>query len=272
LETWKLGTNFGLETCEVIPKERNDLAVLRRKVQSLEVQGRQQWKEESKISTGVEALDQMLPDAGLARGTLVEWFMGSTCNTIGWGSGAGILAMRAACEAAREGGYVMVFDRQRRFFPPAAAAWGLDLGQLVVVRPTSLRDELWALDQALRCQAIAAVWGYWEQVDWRWFRRLQLSAEQGGALGLLLRPGHLRGEPSWSDVQWYVEPQKPGSQKPGSQKPGSQKPGSQKPGSQKNEPSRSQAHSRWQLAVTLTRCRGGSVGKTAQIELQRPTG
>ena len=220
---------------------------LRGKVQRLATQGRQRWQGQSVISTGSKQLDQLLPSGGLIRGTLVEWIIGADRS-----SGAGVLALRAAREAARDGGYVIVFDRHQCFFPPAAAAWGLDLKRLVVIRASSVRDELWALDQALRCRAVAAVWGCLEELDWRWFRRLQLSAEQGGTLGLLLRPARVRGQPSWSDVQWQVAPAGQKTKFPQQ--------------SQHELPWQRQC-SLWQLSVTLNRCRGGAVGRTVQVTM-----
>ena len=63
------------------------------------------------------------------------------------------------------------------------------------------RDELWALDQALRCPGVSAVWTWIDRLDPPAFRRLQLAAETGRTLGLLVRPASVRGRPTWSDVQ-----------------------------------------------------------------------
>jgi len=117
------------------------------------------------------------------------------------------------------------------------------------VRAASVRDELWALEQSLRCEGVAAVWGFWDDLDWRWFRRLQLSAEQGGTLAMLVRPGRFAGQPSWADVQWCVRPLSPNKQSP-----------------QKQSPQKSDAV--WRLSVTLKRCRGGVAGKTVQVPME----
>jgi protein ImuA len=152
------------------------------------------------ISTGVLALDRLLPEHGLRTGSLTEWLSPNL------GGGAGMLALMAAREACFEGGALVVIDRQDRFYPPAAAAMGIDLEKVILVRPTSSADELWALDQALRCEGVAAVWGLVEAIDWRTFRRLQLAAESQHALGLLVRSSKHRSEPSWSEIQLLVEP------------------------------------------------------------------
>jgi hypothetical protein len=111
----------------------------------------------------------------------------------------------SAREACREGGELVVIDRRQTFYPPAAAAWGIDLNRLIVVHPRSARDELWAAVESLRSPAVAAVWAEIERLDHRAFRRLQLAAQAGRTLGLLLRPASVRGQPSWADVRLEVE-------------------------------------------------------------------
>src|SRR5262245_49348177 len=78
------------------------------------------------FSSGAAALDRLLPGGGLRHGMLVEWLAASS------GSGAVTLSLLAAREACRQGGVLVVIDRERTFYPPAAAAWGIDLSRLIV--------------------------------------------------------------------------------------------------------------------------------------------
>jgi protein ImuA len=160
----------------------------------------QEQERTERISTGCLALDQRLPYGGLRRGSLVEWLSDEP------GCGAGVFALSAAREAQRDGGALVVVDRSGAFYPPAAAARRLDLTSLVVVHPANDRDEQWALDQALRCEHVAAVLAWPRRLDDRAFRRLQLAAETSGAMGLLLRPSSAEREPSWADVRILVTP------------------------------------------------------------------
>ncbi|MCH5376663.1 MAG: hypothetical protein JJ992_22085, partial [Planctomycetes bacterium] len=128
------------------------------------------------LRSGCEPLDRLLPDGGVRRGSLVEWLEGEA------GSGAATLALHYARQACREGGVLVVADRLRQVYPPALAAWGIDLSQVILVHPRSSREEVWVWDQALRCPAVAAVWGEIDRIDGRSFRRLQLAVEESGAL------------------------------------------------------------------------------------------
>jgi protein ImuA len=184
------------------------------------------------FSSGAAAIDRLLPDGGLRHGMLVEWLGGDSVREViskpsplGRGQGEGrapnsktpspqpspggrgsavTLSLLAAREACREGGTLVVIDGQQTFYPPAAAAWGIDMDRLIVVRSQSARDELWAAVQSLRSPAVAAVWGMIDRLDSRAFRRLQLAAQAGRTLGLLLRPPSARGQPSWADVRLGV--------------------------------------------------------------------
>jgi len=183
------------------------------------------------FSSGAAAIDRLLPGGGLRHGMLVEWLGGMWSSGVEqeWSRGveeqwsskakhnksysttpllhyssACTLSLLAAREACREGGALVVIDRQQTFYPPAAVAWGIDLNRLIVIRPRSARDELWAAVQSLRSPAVAAVWGMIDRLDSRAFRRLQLAAQAGRTLGLLLRPPSARGQPSWADVRLGV--------------------------------------------------------------------
>jgi hypothetical protein len=161
--------------------------------------------QQAPISSGLAALDRLLPAGGFHRGTLVEWL------AAGDGSGAASLALLAAREACLSSfldnfGPLVVLDRTGEFYPPAAIRLGIEPQALVVVRVANEADHAWALDQVLRSPAVAAVVAWPERLEAKTFRRLQLAAEQGGTLGLLVRPERVRHDPSWADVRLWVQP------------------------------------------------------------------
>jgi protein ImuA len=236
------------------------VASLHREVARLE--GGRPPQDERLLSTGAPALDRLLPGGGLRRGTLVEYLTPAS------GSGAGTLALSAAREACREGRAFVVLDRTtlapsasegsrlKHFYPPGTAVGGIDLEMMVVLRPASEADALWSLDQALRCPGVGAVWAPLDRVDARDFRRLQLAAERGGTLGLLLRPARLRGQPTWADVQWLVRTMSK----------------IESPRSKIRRPSTFDLQpSTWKLRVELVRSRGGIGGQVVLVELDEAT-
>jgi protein ImuA len=176
------------------PRERL-VEGLRRQVGAWEVS---RPEEATGFSLGTPALDRLLPGESLRYGMLTEWLSELARSR------AATLSLLSAREACRASGVLVVIDRRQVFYPPAAAAWGIDLNRLVIVRPQNARDELWAAVQALRSPAVAAMWAMIDRLDSRAFRRLQLAAQSGRTLGLLLRPMCVRDEPSWADVRLAV--------------------------------------------------------------------
>lgn len=212
------------------PSPEGLIEALRQQIARLE--GARRPRDEAPTSSGCRALDRLLPDRGFRPGSLVEWLVG------GEGAGAETLALGVAAQACAEGGALVVLDRRREFYPPAATRLGIALEQMIVVVAPGEADGAWALNQALRCPAVAAVLAWPERLDGRTFRRLQLAAEQGGGLGLLVRPEHARAEPSWADVRLLVEPL----------------------------PSGGKARRR-RLRVCVLRCRGGTSGGSVELEI-----
>lgn len=178
------------------------------------------------VSSGFPALDRLLPDHGFRRGSLVEWLSATPC-------GAGVLSLTAASQASHDRGPLIVIDRRGWFCP--SPAFALHARDLVVVRPPTKADELWTIDQGLRCPAVGAVLAWPERLDGHTFRRLKLAAETSGVLGCLVRPSSARGDPTWADVRLLV------SHQPG-----------------------------WRIAVELLRCPGHQGGR-AEIILDETT-
>jgi hypothetical protein len=126
---------------------------------------------------------------------LTEWL------SEGPGSGTETLTWKLASHLR---GTLIVVDAGEHFYPPAAAALGVPLAETIVVRPRRDDEYLWAIEQALRCRGVAVVLTRMQRLESRQFRRLQLAAEQGGTVGILLRPANQRGSPSWAQARFVV--------------------------------------------------------------------
>lgn len=76
-------------------------------------------------------------------------------------------------------------------YGPGLELLGLPMARVIGLRVAHERDGAWAMEEALRCRAIAAVVGEFARatstLDLTMLRRLALAAGEGGGLGLLLR-------------------------------------------------------------------------------------
>ena len=153
-------------------------------------------------STGSEAIDGMLPRGGLRRDAITEWVAEAE------GCGAAALSLIAAANLLNvsvKSGLLVVVSGETGFYPPAAVALGVPADRIIWVRPERHADFVWAIDQALRCESVAAVWAHaGPHLDDRDARRFQLASEAGQTAGLLVRPAANRGKPSFAEVRFHV--------------------------------------------------------------------
>ena len=134
------------------------------------------WKE------NLSALADLLPCDGL-RGGAVHEILGAG-GASPWSFA--LLLAHAAANASPRRRAVVWCDARGELYPPAAAT-ALPPSQLFLLRASDPRDELWALVQSLRCPAVAAAVAAPMRLNDIEARRLQLAAEQGGGVGILLR-------------------------------------------------------------------------------------
>jgi protein ImuA len=121
-------------------------------------------------------IDAVLPAAGLARGAIHE--------VVADGAGPGTAF--CALILGRAGGPAIWIEDRPELYPHGMLGCGLDPAALVVVRAGGV-DALWAAEEALRCPAVTAVAAVLPRLDLISARRLQLAAEAGNTLGLILR-------------------------------------------------------------------------------------
>ena len=151
----------------------------------------------SGFTTTLDALDDLAGPNAFVRGVVHE-----ILSERGQGPPmffATVLA-RAAC-----GDRAIVWsDPQSLLYPPAIAAVGIPLSRLLVLRPKNEKDELWALTECLRCSGVGVALACPKHLSTIEARRLQLAAERGGGIGLLLRPKSAASTPYAAATRWLV--------------------------------------------------------------------
>lgn len=103
-------------------------------------------------------------------------------------------------------GRIVWCDPRRELYPPALAAAGIALDQLLLLRPKTAEEEIWALAECLACKGVAATIAQPPPLSRVQARRLQLAAERGGGVGILLRPHTAASLHHAAVTRWLVEP------------------------------------------------------------------
>jgi len=145
-----------------------------------------------KLAFGVSAIDQTLPQQGLAFAALHE-LLGDT----------GALTGFLAALAGRSKAPIFWLAREALLYAPGLTQLGLDHRRLTVISTPRLADRLWAAEEVLRSLSGCIVIAEIERADLTATRRLQLAAEKQGGMGLLIRSDRT---PSAALTRWQVEP------------------------------------------------------------------
>lgn len=210
------------------PRERRQTArmsALREQVARIEYGGLAARKRPV-LPLGLPQVDAVLPMGGLPFGAVHE-LSGTGALRFGLLLLARLDAAVLWCRTRQQGGQLP--------YGPALQQAGLATERLLFAFADRQQDLLWTMEEGLRTGAVGAVLSEpRETVDLTVSRRLQLAAETGGSIGLVVddRPGRQRGPlaPSALYSRWRVAPAPTG----------------------KNE------HAAWRLE--LLRCRGGARG------------
>jgi len=149
------------------------------------------------LAFGLPALDRHL-GGGLPRGCLHE-----VAGAVDDGAALGFCTALAGRLAAERP--VLWCQPEFDLYAPGLAALGLDPARLIVITARRPADRLWAMEEGLRCQALAAAVIELDDLDITAGRRLQLAAEASGVTGFVLHPDGLRtAAASVAVTRWTV--------------------------------------------------------------------
>ncbi len=76
---------------------------------------------------------------------------------------------------------------RRSIFPNALKAFGIDAERILFVDAAKPKDALWAIEEALKCDALTAVVGEISELSFNDSRRLQLAVEKSQVTGFIHR-------------------------------------------------------------------------------------
>ncbi|MGH7180062.1 MAG: ImuA family protein [Tepidisphaeraceae bacterium] len=167
--------------------------------------------------TGLEAMDELLPGGAFARGAVHELLALPNHPPPLF---VALLIARAAlfplprplppldCARDRqgEGRSIVWCDLLGTLYPPSIAAMGVPMDRLFLLHPKNLADESWAVAECLRCKGVGATIASPRRLSRIEARRLQLAAERGGGVGILLRPFDRHAGIYAASTRWLVSP------------------------------------------------------------------
>ena len=156
---------------------------------------------------GLAALDDRLEARGLAGAALHE-FTGNRSGLADDAAAALFIAGIAARAAASDGTIIWAMAR-RDLFAPGLAQAGLRPDRLIYAECGGDEEVLAVMEEGLRHGSLAVVVGEVRRAAMAATRRLQLAAEQGGTMALMLRRWRRQAEdplalPSAAMTRWRI--------------------------------------------------------------------
>ncbi len=150
----------------------------------LSLQGFKSLPENRKLITGLGKLEASFPQGVFPVGSVHEFIYADKeagAATSGFASGLLSSLMR------NSGGSCVWISASRSIFPPALKAFGLEPDRIIFIDLQNEKQLCWVMEEALKCNGLAAVVGELPQLSFTASRRLQLAVEKSRVTGMVLR-------------------------------------------------------------------------------------
>lgn len=165
------------------------------------------------MDAGLGPIKEAFPNASFPVGAVHE-FLPERPEDAASTSGfmAGLLASLMSCN-----GTVLWISSSRTLFPPALISFGIQPEQVIFIDTPKEKEVKWAMEEALKCGALAAVVGEMRELDFTFSRRLQLAVEHSQVTGFVVRPQGRKLNPTACVSRWKISslPSEPVDDLPG---------------------------------------------------------
>ena len=99
----------------------------------------------------------------------------------------------------------------RTIFPPALKSFGVEPDKIIFIIVQREKDMLWVMEEALKCEGLAAVVGEIKEVGFTESRRLQLAVEKSKVTGFIIRNRPRNINVNACVSRWKISPLESGS-------------------------------------------------------------
>ncbi|RZK83169.1 MAG: Error-prone repair protein ImuA [Pedobacter sp.] len=151
---------------------------------------------------GLGAIEAAFPNSVFPTGAIHEFLTmqpdhAAACS----GFIAGILKTLMA-----QGGTCLWIGTSRRLFPPSLMAFDIPPERVIFVDANQEKEVLWVMEQALKCEGLAAVIAEVKEISIIQSRRLQLAVESSKVTGFLLRNDPKKLSANTCVARWKISP------------------------------------------------------------------
>jgi protein ImuA len=155
----------------------------------------------SSLNTGLWEVEEAFPDQTFPVGAVHEFISNAkedAAATNGFMSGL-------ISKLMKKGTAVWVSSK-RTLFPPALKIFGIEPERIIFIDLWRQKDVLWAIEEALKCDAVSAVIGELSELSFTESRRLQLAVEQSRVTGFIHRYNPQSENITACVSRWKIKP------------------------------------------------------------------
>jgi len=106
----------------------------------------------------------------------------------------------------QQNGVCVWIGTKRTVFPPALKVFGIAPERVIFIDLMRQKDVLWAVEEALKCEAVGAVVGELSELSFTESRRLQLAVEQSRVTGFIHRHNPRSENTVACLTRWKIRP------------------------------------------------------------------
>lgn len=153
------------------------------------------------VENGLGAINQAFPNGTFPLGAVHE-FVSTGAESFAATSGfiAGITA-----GIIKNNGIVIWISTARTAFPLAFQHFEISPDRIIFIDLKKEKDALWAIEETLKCEHVAAVIGEIQQMDFNQSRRLQLAVEKSRVTGFIIRKDARKITTSACVTRWQIQ-------------------------------------------------------------------
>ena len=100
---------------------------------------------------------------------------------------------------------VLWISSQQNIFPPALTSFGIAPERVIFLTLKKQKQILWAMEEALKCSALAAVVAITDELSFTTSRRLQLAVESSMVTGFVIRPHQKNLSTTSCVTRWQIK-------------------------------------------------------------------
>jgi len=166
----------------------------------LPLQGYKQIANASDLNVGLGPINFSFPGFVFPHGVIHE-FISANAEDRSATSGfvTGILSA-----LMQNGRIALWINSSQTFFPPALKMFGIEPDKIICIHLKKEKEILWVIEEALKCEGLAAVVGELREFDFTVSRRLQLVVEKSGVTGFIFCHHRKTLSTTASTTRWKI--------------------------------------------------------------------